>query len=84
MANASVLDLFLMVISGEIRPNKEQATGRELEELQGKWKEEVLDSHFGTKENPVLVPSHYSARVVGCVGMCLHVLNFIRYLVCSL
>eukprot|EP00941_MAST-03F_sp_MAST-3F-sp1_P003423 g3423.t1 len=56
-----------------IATNAEQATGREKEELEagGPTKRFSLDpiyTHFGTLENPVMVPTGRQDRIVGCTG----------------
>lgn len=51
----------------------ENTTGAEREEIEAKlkgienpWHEAWLDAPFGTEENPVVVPSEFSERIVGC------------------
>ncbi|CEO98426.1 C2H2-type domain-containing protein [Plasmodiophora brassicae] len=57
-----------------IPANIEQATGRELLELQAEaqgaqaFDREPARGPFGTKEAPALIPSGKHARIVGCVG----------------
>jgi hypothetical protein len=43
-------------------------TGFEAEELAGAFQKEVLTGPFGTKESPVIVPSIFDMRIVGCEG----------------
>jgi len=54
---------------GVIVDNSDMATGMEKkEELQTPdifWSREPIVGHFGTKENPAIVPSFNEARVVG-------------------
>lgn len=52
----------------------DHATGEEkqelLAELEGKeLYEQYLTGPFGTIEKPVIVPSVFNTRIVGCVGM---------------
>lgn len=51
----------------------ENTTGAEREEIEAKlkgienpWHEAWLDAPFGTEENPVVVPSEFNERIVGC------------------
>ena len=54
--------------------NEEQSTGRKREELLAALQGEVrfdrapIEREFGTLDNPVLVKSGFSSRVVGCQG----------------
>ena len=54
--------------------SEEQSTGRKREELLAALRGEVrfdrapIEREFGTLENPVLVKSGFSSRVVGCQG----------------
>lgn len=43
-------------------------TGLEKEEAEGAFQKEILLGAFGTKENPVIVPSIFDMRIVGCEG----------------
>eukprot|EP00591_Stephanopyxis_turris_P002144 CAMPEP_0195525666 /NCGR_PEP_ID=MMETSP0794_2-20130614/26217_1 /TAXON_ID=515487 /ORGANISM="Stephanopyxis turris, Strain CCMP 815" /LENGTH=130 /DNA_ID=CAMNT_0040656169 /DNA_START=55 /DNA_END=447 /DNA_ORIENTATION=+ len=57
-----------------IATNEEQATGKKREELEAAARGESrfsltpLRSAFGTYDNPVIVPSGTTSRIVGCQG----------------
>jgi len=52
-----------------VKSSKEFATGMEKFELEyGKLDQAVLKGDFGTAKNPVVVPSVFDSRIVGCVG----------------
>jgi len=52
-----------------IPPTETHAFGDEKEELDfGGFEPTVLGKHFGTRENPVEVPSIFDHRIVGCTG----------------
>jgi len=59
---------------GEIPTLLEQGVGKnyeeQLAESEGKvlFDTNVVEGHFGTFTNPVLVPSEFPSRIVGCVG----------------
>ncbi|KAI7843485.1 hypothetical protein COHA_002961 [Chlorella ohadii] len=63
---------FAAVSKDELADYLEQTTGPEREELEAKakgienpWHEAWLDAPFGTEDNPVVVPSEFSERIVG-------------------
>jgi len=55
--------------SGVIVDNDDMATGMEKKEIEGStdifWSREPIMGHRGTKENPAIVPSFNTSRVVG-------------------
>jgi len=62
-------------VTGRIPDELEQATGLELAELKeiAKGNTDPFGlagakvGHFGTRENPRAIPSHFSSRTVGCI-----------------
>lgn len=63
---------FAAVSKDELADYLEQTTGPEREELEARakgienpWHEAWLDAPFGTEDNPVVVPSEFSERIVG-------------------
>ncbi|PRW33809.1 mitochondrial cytochrome c oxidase subunit 13 kD [Chlorella sorokiniana] len=63
---------FAAVTKDELADYLEQTTGPERDELEAKakgienpWHEAWLDAPFGTEENPVVVPSEFTERIVG-------------------
>ena len=55
--------------AGVIVDNDDMATGMEKKEIDGSadifWSREPIMGHRGTKENPAIVPSFNTSRVVG-------------------
>ena len=57
------------VVAGVIVDNDSMATGMEKKEIEGTadifWSREPIMGHKGTRENPAIVPSFNTSRVVG-------------------
>ena len=58
-----------MAVAGVIVDNDSMATGMEKKEIDGTadifWSREPIMGHKGTRENPAIVPSFNTSRVVG-------------------